>query len=73
VPTETAIARGEWTEAIVQRLRDGHDLLILGAPLPDESGQVRWGRRAGRLLEQLNKLPVLVVRSRVASTLRRDA
>jgi sulfate transport system ATP-binding protein len=73
VPTETAIARGEWTEALVQRLRDGHDLLVLGAPLPDESGQVRWGRRAGRLLEQLTKLPVLVVRSRLGTVLKRDA
>jgi sulfate transport system ATP-binding protein len=66
VPTEVAIGRGDWVDAVDARLSDGHDLLVLGAPLVDEGGRIRFGRRAARLLDSVRTVPLLIVRSRAS-------
>lgn len=67
VPSEVAIGRGDWIEAVRARLDDGHDLLALGAPLEGDDGRIRWGRRASRLLDEVGSRPLLVIRSRTAA------
>jgi nucleotide-binding universal stress UspA family protein len=66
VPTETVVGRGDLLESLSEHLRGDVDLLVLGAPLPDEEGALRWGRRSGQLLALAGARPILVVRSRVA-------
>jgi sulfate transport system ATP-binding protein len=54
--------RGDLAEVVERRMRDGHDLLVVGSPLADAEGPLRWGRRSRALLESGGH-PVLVVRS----------
>jgi sulfate transport system ATP-binding protein len=63
VPAKTAIRQGMPREEIRAELAEGgHDLLVLGAPLPRPDGRVRLTGVIGRLLAEADR-PVLIVRS----------
>ncbi|MEO8275719.1 MAG: ABC transporter ATP-binding protein [Thermoanaerobaculia bacterium] len=62
VAAEPELVRGELLPALDRRLRDRHDLLVLGAPLPDAEGSRRWGRSLRALFEAQHDTPVLVIR-----------
>ncbi|HEX9943107.1 MAG TPA: ATP-binding cassette domain-containing protein [Thermoanaerobaculia bacterium] len=64
VPVATRIRHGAVREQIVAQLNEGgHDLLVLGAPLPGRDGRIDLGKFVGRLLPEVAHLPVLIVRS----------
>jgi sulfate transport system ATP-binding protein len=64
VPVTTRIRHGAVREEILAQLAEGgHDLLVLGAPLPGRDGRIELGGFVGRLLPAVSHLPVLVVRS----------
>ena len=71
VAAEPEAVRGELASVVGRRLRDGHDLLAVGSPLPDEDGRLRWGRATRALLEVGTDEPILIVRSRAAERRRR--
>jgi sulfate transport system ATP-binding protein len=63
VTTETRLALGGAEEEILAALADGHDLLVLGVPLPEGQGEARLEGIVRRLLARSGDAPVLVVRS----------
>jgi nucleotide-binding universal stress UspA family protein len=64
VPVSTKIRHGAAREQIVAQLAEGgHDLLVLGAPLPGRDGRIDLGGFVGKLLPQVAHLPVLIIRS----------
>jgi sulfate transport system ATP-binding protein len=64
VPVTTRIRHGAVREEILAQLAEGgHDLLVLGAPLPGRDGRIELGGFVGRLLPAVSHLPVLIVRS----------
>jgi hypothetical protein len=67
VAVATRIRHGAAREQIVAQITEGgHDLLVLGAPLPGRDGRIDLGGFIGKLLPQLPQasgLPVLIVRS----------
>ena len=64
IPVETRIRRGAVREQIRSQLAEGgHDLLVLGAPLPGKGRRIELGAVVGRLLPETAQLPVLIVRS----------
>ena len=64
VPVSTRIRYGGAREEIVGQLEEGgHDLLVLGAPLPGRDGRIELGGFVGRLLPEVANVPVLIVRS----------
>ena len=64
VPVETRIRRGAAREEILAELAEGgHDLLVLGVPLPGRDGELKLGGIVGRLLVDAGERPVLIVRS----------
>jgi sulfate/thiosulfate transport system ATP-binding protein len=65
VPAVSEIGIGDLGESVRTRLSSGDDLLVVGTPLPDESGDVRFGRAGRDLLEAAASVPVLVVRASV--------
>jgi hypothetical protein len=66
VPTSTIVGHGLIEEEILDELQAGtHDLLVLGAPLPDDDGTISVEGLLGRLLENINDLPTLIVRASV--------
>jgi sulfate transport system ATP-binding protein len=69
VPVDTRIRYGAAREEIVAQLSEGgHDLLVLGAPLPGRDGRIDLGGFVGKLLPQVAHLPVLVIRSPEAAS-----
>jgi ABC-type Fe3+/spermidine/putrescine transport system ATPase subunit len=50
-------------EIVAELARGGHDLLVLGAPLPRRGHRLGLGGLVGRLLPELESVPLLVVRS----------
>jgi len=66
VSAAAEVVEGDLAAAVGTRLGAGHDLLVLGSPLADEAGRVRWGRAARAVLDALRGHPVLIVRSRAA-------
>jgi sulfate transport system ATP-binding protein len=63
VPAKTATRQGSPREGIRAELEDGgHDLLVIGAPLPQAAGRVRLTGLVGQLLAEADR-PVLIVRS----------
>ena len=63
VAVATSIRRGAVREQILAQLAEGgHDLLVLGAPLPGRDGRIEIGGVVGRLLAEVAR-PVLIVRS----------
>jgi sulfate transport system ATP-binding protein len=68
VTATTALKHGSIESVIMNELRtDAHDLLVMGAPLPDKEGHVSLDGVIGRLLNTLNDCPLLIVRSAVPS------
>jgi sulfate transport system ATP-binding protein len=64
VPVETRIRQGSPREEILAELSGGgHDLLVLGVPLPGRDGELKLGGIVGRLLAEAGDRPVLLVQS----------
>jgi len=64
VPVTTRIRHGAVRDEILAQLTEGgHDLLVLGAPLPGKDGRIELGGFVGKLLPQVAHLPVLIVNS----------
>ena len=69
VPVATRVRHGGVREEILAQLAEGgHDLLVLGAPLPGRDGRIELGGFVGRLLPAVAHLPVLIVRSPEAAS-----
>ncbi len=65
VPAEAAMSAGDLSAAVRARVSAGEDLLVLGAPLPDATRAVRFGRPGRALLAAASGVAVLVVRAAV--------
>ena len=64
IPVATRIRHGAVREQILAQIAEGgHDLLVVGAPLPGRDGRIDLGKYVGRLLPEVAHLPVLIVRS----------
>ncbi|HKI02232.1 MAG TPA: ATP-binding cassette domain-containing protein [Thermoanaerobaculia bacterium] len=64
VPVATRIRRGAVRDEILAQIAEGgHDLLVLGSPLPGQDGRIPLGGFIGKLLPQVAHLPVLIIRS----------
>jgi sulfate transport system ATP-binding protein len=61
VVAEPMAVVGDVADEIARAMKEGHDLLALGSPLPDAQGRVRWRRSARALLESSEKYPILIV------------
>jgi ABC-type Fe3+/spermidine/putrescine transport system ATPase subunit/nucleotide-binding universal stress UspA family protein len=69
VPVTTRIRYGGAREEILAQVREGgHDLLVVGSPLPGKDGEIELKGVVGRLLPDLSNLPLLIVRSPEASS-----
>jgi hypothetical protein len=69
VPVATRVRHGVAREEIVTQIAaGGHDLLVLGAPLPGRDGRIGLGGFVGKLLPEVAHLPVLIVRSPEAAS-----
>jgi len=69
VPVATRIRRGGVREQVVAQVAEGgHDMLVLGAPLPGRDGRIELGGVVGRLVASLPSLPALIVRSPEAAS-----
>lgn len=67
VPAGTAVRMGSLREVVEDELRaGGHDLLVLGAPLPARPGEVSLDGPVGEILAARPSCPVLIVRSHQA-------
>jgi sulfate transport system ATP-binding protein len=68
IPVSTAVRTGPVATAIAaERQAGGHDLLVLGAPLPDRAGRVWLGGVVRQVLAAVPDCPVLIVRSAYAT------
>jgi sulfate transport system ATP-binding protein len=63
VPADSVVAAGDLPDAVRERLTPGEDLLVVGAPLPDEDGEIRLGRAGRDLFAVAQGVAVLVVRA----------
>jgi sulfate transport system ATP-binding protein len=71
VPAETIVRTGNVHDEIVHQMKEGeHDLLILGAPLPQGGDRGSLEGVVGQLIKEMTTHPVLIVRSRYASSIR---
>jgi nucleotide-binding universal stress UspA family protein len=69
IPVTTRIRYGGAREEILAQLREGgHDLLVVGSPLPGKDGEIELKGVVGRLLPEVSSLPLLIVRSPEASS-----
>ena len=69
VPVTTRIRYGGAREEILAQIREGgHDLLVVGSPLPGKDGEIELKGVVGRLLPDLSSLPLLIVRSPEAAS-----
>ena len=69
VPVTTRIRYGGAREEILAQLAEGgHDLLVVGSPLPGKDGEIELNGVVGRLLPDLSNLPLLIVRSPEAAS-----
>src|SRR5512138_374530 len=72
VPAETIIRTGNVHDEIIDQMKEGeHDLLILGAPLPQEGDRVSLEGVVGQIIKEMTSHPILIVRSRYAANIRR--
>src|SRR5215212_1718599 len=72
VPAETIIRAGSVHDEIAHQMKEGeHDLLIMGAPLPQGGDRVSLEGVVGQIIKEMTTHPVLIVRSRYASNIRR--
>lgn len=64
VPAQTLIRSGSVIEEINQEVKNnGHDLLVLGAPLAQQSGQISLSGIITQVVNTINDRAVLIVRS----------
>ena len=64
IQVTTRIRYGRVRAEILAQLRDGgHDLLVMGSPLPGQDGEIELKGVVSRLLPELPGLPLLIVRS----------
>ncbi len=63
VPAEIDVRRGELRAVLGGRIDEARDLLVLGAPPPDDEGRYSWGRTLRGLLDAGGSVPILVVRA----------
>ncbi|HEV7786320.1 MAG TPA: universal stress protein, partial [Thermoanaerobaculia bacterium] len=69
VPVTTRVRYGRTREEILAQVREGgHDLLVVGSPLPGKDGEIELKGVVGRLLPNLSNLPLLIVRSPEAAS-----
>jgi ABC-type Fe3+/spermidine/putrescine transport system ATPase subunit/nucleotide-binding universal stress UspA family protein len=69
VPVITRIRYGGAREEILAQIQEGgHDLLVVGSPLPGKDGEIELKGVVGRLLPNLSNLPLLIVRSPEAAS-----
>jgi sulfate transport system ATP-binding protein len=69
IAVTTRIRYGGAREEILAQLREGgHDLLVVGAPLPGKDGEIELKGVVGRLLPEVSTLPLLIVRSPEAAS-----
>ena len=68
VPAQTTVRAGNVHDEIMGQMKEGeHDLLILGAPLPQGGDRVSLEGVVGQIIKEMTTHPVLVVRSRYAA------
>ena len=68
VPATKQVRVGRAREEIISELKAGaHDLLVVGAPLPDADGKIVLGGLVGHLVRTLNTCPILIVRTSMRS------
>ncbi|MFN8493914.1 MAG: ATP-binding cassette domain-containing protein [Caldilineaceae bacterium] len=64
VPAKKVVRVGRAREVILEEIKAGaHDLLVLGAPLPDIDGKIVLDGLVGQFVRTLNNCPILIVRS----------
>jgi len=64
VPAKKVVRVGRARDAILDEIKAGaHDLLVLGAPLPDIDGKIVLDGLVGHFVRTLNNCPILIVRS----------
>jgi len=64
VPARTTVRSGPVREEITGELKSGdYDLLVLGAPLADQSGEISLSGVVAQILDQVTDRAVLIVRS----------
>ncbi|MBX3014069.1 MAG: ATP-binding cassette domain-containing protein [Caldilineaceae bacterium] len=64
VPATKQVRVGRAREVILDELKKGgHDLLVLGAPLPDADGKIVLTGLVGHLIRTLKTCPILLVRT----------
>jgi len=69
IPVATRIRYGGARDEILAQLREGgHDLLVVGSPLPGKDGEIGLKGVVGRLLPEITDLPMLIVRSPEAAS-----
>jgi nucleotide-binding universal stress UspA family protein len=62
VPTSSEIRAGRPLDTILAETRDGgHDLLVLGAPLPGHDGRISLDGLVASLIEDIGDIPILIV------------
>ena len=65
VPAKTVIRSGGLLPAVQEVMQDEqHDLVVLGAPLPDRHGQVDFSGVIGTILSTVENCSFLIIRSR---------
>jgi sulfate transport system ATP-binding protein len=70
VPAETAIHVGAVVDGVVRQLQEqAHDLLVIGAPLPDVDGKILFTGVISQLLRVVDNRPVLIVRSSLQTSI----
>ena len=64
VPATKVVRVGRARDEILSEIQaGGHDLLVLGAPLPDVDGKVVLSGLVGNLVRTINNCPILIVRT----------
>jgi len=63
VRAEPEVVRGDLAAAVGQRIGEAHDLLVLGAPLPDDEGRLAWAPTTRALLDAPGDAPILIIRT----------
>jgi nucleotide-binding universal stress UspA family protein len=63
VNSQAALRRGLVRDEVRAQVREGqHDLVVLGAPLPDGRGRLNLAGLIAALIEDVNDRPLLIVR-----------
>jgi nucleotide-binding universal stress UspA family protein len=63
VNSQAALRRGLVRDEVRAQVREGqHDLVVLGAPLPDGRGRLNLAGLIATLIEDVNDRPLLIVR-----------